>query len=48
MKLRIKQKFPCGYEIEIDASSIMSGINASNLNLGIFPIHGNECKEIGK
>lgn len=42
MRLKIKQKFPCGYEIELEAKSLGT-IDTSEIKLGICPIHGEKC-----
>ncbi len=42
MKLKIKQKFPCGYELEIMGSS-WRGVEFNDLKVGICPLHGKKC-----
>lgn len=41
-KIRIKQKFPCGYELEIDIKTF-SQVDFGDYKIGICPMCG-KCK----
>lgn len=43
-KLIIKQKFPCGYEMEIFAKCF-GGIDTKGFELGVCPLHNKGCKK---
>ena len=44
VKLKIKQKFPCGYEIGIEENS-WGRIDCKNIQLSICPLHNKECEK---
>jgi hypothetical protein len=44
-KIHIKQKFPCGYELDFDIESGFRNIDTENLILGVCPIHKDKCKK---
>lgn len=44
-QIKIKQKFPCGFEYEIEAKSFL-GINSNEFEmLKECPMHKNKCKK---
>lgn len=43
MKLDIWVKFPCGYELKINANSLR-GINTEGFNIETCPLHDKRCK----
>jgi hypothetical protein len=47
-KFNYKQKFPCGYELEMDISGFGLRDFSGLPEIGICPIHGKKCVKGGK
>lgn len=47
MRLQIKQKFPCGYEVEMEATAWNINV-PTNIALGKCPMHGVSCPKKSK
>ena len=41
-RVKINQKFPCGYELEMDIRTF-SQIDFDGYKIGICPLHGDKC-----
>jgi len=42
-RIKIKQKFPCGYELDLQVNTIRQ-VDLWNYEIGLCPLHGDECK----
>ncbi len=42
-RMKIKEKFPCGYEYEVEASGFFASIKIENNKNDGCPLHGKKC-----